>query len=120
MTSGPKTLQWWADAYDVLTSFPEEVQDDVGYALHIAQTGGTAGSAKPAPYAGKGVYAIATDHDRETYRTFYVARFEEAVYCFYVVHKKATKGIDLPERQKKQAARRYREITEWREAMGLP
>ena len=34
---------------------------------------------------GSGVYAITTDHDRETYRTFYVARFAGAVHCFYVV-----------------------------------
>ena len=82
-------------------------------------SGEKAGSAKPTAYVGKGTYAITADHDGETYRTFYVARFSEAVYCFYVVHKKAASGIDLPKRQKDQAARLYREIVEWRSASGL-
>lgn len=120
MSSPIKPLDWWADALDVLKACPEDVQDDVGYALHLAQVGEKAGGAKPISNVGKGVYAVTTNHDRETYRTFYVARFEEAVYCFYVVHKKATKGIDLPKHQKDLAAARYREIVEWRRSEGLP
>ena len=92
----------------------------VGFALDEAQLGGKSGSAKPAKDIGKGVYAITTNHDSETYRTFYVARFPEAVYAFYVVHKKATKGIDLPKYQKKLASARYKEIVEWRRSQGLP
>ena len=119
MAHNLKDLEWWGDAYDVLTSLPDEARRDIGYALHLAQLGEKAGSAKPATYVGKGTYAITTDHDRETYRTFYVARFSEAVYCFYVVHKKASRGVDLPKRQKDQAARLYQEIVEWRSASGL-
>lgn len=91
-----KPLEWWADALDTLRACPEAVKLRVGFALDEARRGGKSGSAKPVPSVGKGVYAITTDHDTGTYRTFYVARFAEAVYAFYVVHKKATKGIDLP------------------------
>ncbi len=56
----------------------------------------------------------------ETYRTFYVARFAGAVYVFYIVHKKATKGIGLPKYQSDLAAARYKEIVEWRQSEGLP
>lgn len=119
MLTTPKPLDWWADALDVLRSCPAPVQDDVGFALHLAQVGEKAGSAKPLPNIGKGVFAITTDHDRETYRTFYVARFEEAVYAFYVVHKKATKGIDLPKHQRDLAAARYAEIVAWRRSEGF-
>ena len=71
------------------------------------------------PSVGRGVYAIRTNHDGETYRTFYAARFREAVYCFYVVHKKATEGAGLPKHQSDLAAARYREIVAWRRAEGL-
>ena len=118
-TGSLKRLDWWADALDVLRSCPEAVQNDVGYALHLAQSGEKAGSAKPLPSIGKGVFAITTDHDRETYRTFYVARFKESVYAFYVVHKKAATGIDLPTHQKTLAATRYKEIVAWRQSEGL-
>ena len=120
MTSSRKPLEFWADALDVLRACPDEVKQRVGFALEEAELGGKAGSAKPMNSVGKGVYAITTNHDNETYRTFYVARFAEAVYCFYVVHKKATKGIDLPKHQKDLAAARYREIVEWRRSEGLP
>ena len=114
-----KPLEWWADARDVLRACPDEVKLRVGFALDEAQLGGKAGSAKPMPSVGKGVYAVTTNHETETYRTFYVARFAEAIYCFYVVHKKATKGIDLPRHQKDLAAARYKEIIEWRKSEGL-
>ena len=91
----------------------------VGHAPDVAQLGGKAGSVKPLSNVGKGVYAVTTNHDSETYRTFYVARFPEAIYCFYVVHKKARKGIDLPRHQKELAADRYKEIVEWRKSEGL-
>ncbi|MDT0631663.1 type II toxin-antitoxin system RelE/ParE family toxin [Rubrivirga sp. S365] len=119
MASPRKKLEFWADARDVLRACPSEVKQDVGFALDEAERGGKSGSAKPMPSVGRGVYAIRTNHDGETYRTFYVARFREAVYCFYVVHKKATRGVDLPQHQKDHAAARYREIVEWRRAEGL-
>jgi phage-related protein len=115
-----KPLEWWADAREVLRDCPDEVKLRVGFALDEAQLGGKSGSAKPANDVGKGVYAITTNHDSETYRTFYVARFSEAVYAFYVVHKKSKKGIDLPKHQKDLAAARYKEIVEWRKTEGLP
>ena len=114
-----KPLLWWADARDVLRQCPDEVKLRVGFALDEAQLGGKSASAKPMPSVGKGVYAITTNYDSETYRTFYVARFAEAIYAFYVVHKKATKGIDLPQHQKDLAAARYREIVAWRRSEGL-
>lgn len=114
-----KPLQWWADALEILRGCPDEVRQRVGFALDQAQLGGKAGNAKPMSNIGKGVYAITTNHDTETYRTFYVARFAEAVYCFYVVHKKATKGIDLLKYQKNLAAARHKEIVDWRRSEGL-
>lgn len=117
--SSPKPLDFWADARDVLRTFPEDVKDDVGYALHEVQSGGKPGSAKPLPDIGPGVHAITTNHDKETYRTFYVAQFPEAVYAFYVVHKKATKGKDLPKYQKALAKARYKEIVAWRKDQGF-
>ena len=116
---GRKPLEWWADALDVLRQCPDAVRQRIGFALDEAQLGGKAGSAKPIPSTGAGVYAITTNHDTETYRTFYAAHFPEAVYCFYVVHKKATKGIDLPKHQKDLATARFREIVEWRTSEGL-
>ena len=117
--SDRKRVQWWADALDVLRELPDAVKQRIGFALDQAQLGSKAGSAKPIPSVGKGVFAITTDYATETYRTFYVARFPEAVYVFYVVHKKSTTGIALPKHQQELAAARYREIEAWRGEEGL-
>ena len=40
-------LFWVGSSLDDLREFPEDVQDVIGYALHIAQSGGKHPSAKP-------------------------------------------------------------------------
>ena len=40
MNTALKPLHWVATALDDLRECPEEVQDAIGYALHIAQEGG--------------------------------------------------------------------------------
>lgn len=114
-----KPTEFWADALDVLRGCPDVVKQRVGFALDEAERGGTPVSAKPMPSVGKGVFAITTNHDSETYRTFYAARFPEAVYAFYVVHKKASSGKALPKHQTDLAAARYKEIVAWRKAEGM-
>lgn len=75
-----KPLAWWSDALDVLRTCPDAIKQRVGFALDEAQLGGKAGSAKPKPDIGKGVHALTTNYDGETYRTFYAAHFPEAVF----------------------------------------
>lgn len=42
-----KPIQWMGSSYDGLIEMPEEVQDEVGYALDLAQHGDKAAYAKP-------------------------------------------------------------------------
>jgi phage-related protein len=42
-----KKLTWLAESRANVRRFPARVQDDVGYALHIAQLGETSVKAKP-------------------------------------------------------------------------
>ena len=109
-----KPIRFWSDTLDTLRQLPDPVRRDTGYALDRIQRGETPPHSKPVPSVGKGAHEIRVSHIGEAYRTFYVARFSEAVYVFYVVHKKARKGIALPKHQADLAARRYREIADWR------
>jgi phage-related protein len=64
-----------------LQALPDEVQDEIGYALYQAQCGGTPLSAKPLKgFAGGGVLEIVENFDRNTYRAVYSVRFAQAVY----------------------------------------
>jgi phage-related protein len=92
-----KPVEWVASSYKDFVAFPEAVQDSMGFALYVAQTGGMPRSAKPLKgFGGAGVLEIVEDHRGDTYRAVYTVRFENAVYVLHAFQKKAKKGIATP------------------------
>ena len=76
---------------------PDEVQDEFGYALHLAQTGQKHERAKPLKGQGSaGVLEVVENLKGDTYRAVYTVRFSNAVYVLHCFQKKATKGIATP------------------------
>ena len=57
-----KKLTWLADSRADVKRFPSNVQDDIGYALYVAQLGETSVKAKHLHGLGAGVMEIAV-HD---------------------------------------------------------
>jgi phage-related protein len=112
-----KPVEWVGAALDDLRDFPEEVADEVGFAIYQAQRGGKHVSAKPLKgFKGAGVLEVVTNHDGDTYRTVYTVRFKLAVYVLHAFQKKSRKGIKTPpeelrlvERRLKTAAEHYEE-----------
>ncbi|HEY1632348.1 MAG TPA: type II toxin-antitoxin system RelE/ParE family toxin [Rhizomicrobium sp.] len=93
-----KPVEWVASSYKDFIAFPGAVQDSMGFALYIAQTGGMPRSAKPLKgFGGAGVLEIVEDHRGDAYRAVYTVRFENAVYVLHAFQKKAKKG-SLPRR----------------------
>lgn len=93
-----RPLHWVASAKRDFTAFPDDVQDVMGYGLHVAQIGGMAADAKPLKgFGGAGVVEIVERHDGGTYRTVYTVRFEEAVYVLHAFQKKSKQGIKTPQ-----------------------
>jgi len=66
------------------------------------------------PEIGPGVIEIRVDEDRETYRVFYVARFEEAVYILHAFKKKSKKGKATPKHDLEVARQRYKNLINYR------
>lgn len=92
-----KPLFWIGQSRKDFMTFPEDVHDVVGYALHQAQSGGKHLSAKPLKgFAGAGVLEVVEDHDGDTYRAVYTVRFEGSVYVLHAFQKKSKKGIATP------------------------
>lgn len=93
-----RPLHWIPSAKRNFLKFPEDVQDVMGYGLHVAQTGGMPDGAKPLKgFAGAGVVEIVERHFGDTYRTVYTVRFEEAVYVLHAFQKKSRQGIKTPQ-----------------------
>jgi phage-related protein len=60
-----KELIWLGSTLDDIKSFPDEVQDEMGYALHCAQIGETHPSAKLFKGHGSGVYEIVSNFNTD-------------------------------------------------------
>jgi phage-related protein len=91
--TGEKPLHWVASAKKDYQAFPNEVQDEMGYALGVAQLGGKHPHAKPWKGEGPGVLEIVEDFRGDTYRAVYTVKFAEVVYVLHAFQKKSTTGI---------------------------
>ena len=92
----PKPVIWLGDTLEALRACPQDVQDEVGYALYLAQSGAKYEGAKPLRGLGAGVLEVIADYRGDTYRAVYTVRFAERVYVLHVFQKKSKQGISTP------------------------
>jgi phage-related protein len=116
----PKALRFVGPSREDLRSFPHEVQQAIGHALYLAQTGDKHPAAKPLKgYRGAGVLEVVEDFAGDTFRAVYTVRFRDAVYVLHAFQKKSKTGIKTPRRELdliderlRQAERHYRQTLE--------
>ena len=95
-----KALGWIATAKADLLAFPDAVVREFGHALFVAQIGGKHADAKPLKgFGGASILEVVEDHDGDTYRAVYTARFAEVVYVLHAFQKKSKKGVAPPPRE---------------------
>lgn len=111
-----KPLLWIGSSREDLKGFPEDVQDDVGYALFVAQRGEKDRRAKPLKGMGSGVLEVVAQHDGNAYRAVYLARFPEAIYVLHAFQKKSKRGATTPLAEMETVRRRFRTAEERRHA----
>ena len=92
-----RPVEWVGSSYKDFRSFPDEVQDHVGYALHVAQTGGKHEDAKPLKgFGGAGVLEVVSNYSGDTFRSVYTVKFALAVYVLHAFQKKSKVGSKTP------------------------
>ena len=92
-----KPIVWLGNSLDELRKFPDEVRDEMGFALYQAQTNKKHPSAKPLKgFKGAGVLEIVDRFDGNTYRTVYTVKLAGVVYVLHAFLKKSKKGIATP------------------------
>src|SRR5271163_2199766 len=89
--------------------FPEDVKDEMGTALSVAQFGGKHPKAKPWKGEGPGVLEVVADHRGDTYRAVYTVKFEHAIYVLHAFQKKSPSGIKTARKDVELIARRLHE-----------
>jgi phage-related protein len=92
-----KRLRWLADSRFSVRAFPAGVQDEVGFALYLAQLGEKSPKAKPLHGLGSGVMEISSNDASGTYRTVYAVSIGDSIYVIHAFQKKSKTGIATPQ-----------------------
>ena len=109
----PKPLTWVGSSKRDYIRFPDQVQDDMGYALFVAQMGERPKSAKPLKgFKGAGVLEIVEDYDGDTFRAVYTVRFAQRIYVLHAFQKKSKRGIETPKSEIRLVEQRLRAAEE--------
>ena len=109
VTTPRKPTIWMGSSLDDLSAFPSDVKDEIGYALHLAQTGGKHEKAKPLKgFGGGSTLEIVSDFDGDTFRGVYTVRFKDAVYVLHAFQKKSKKGMETPKQELELIRRRLK------------
>ena len=93
-----KPIVWVGSSYRDLKQFPLDVQDEMGYALYIAQILDKHPKAKPLK-GFSGVMEIRSDYASDTYRAVYTTKIGDAIYVLHTFQKKSKRGTKTPEKE---------------------
>lgn len=94
--SSSKRLIWIGRSLDDLKEFPEEVKDEIGYALHQVQSGDVPLKAKQLKGLRPAVMEIVSNYDTNSYRSVYTVKIGHSVYVLHCFQKKSKTGIKTP------------------------
>jgi phage-related protein len=105
-----KPVTWVGTSLKDLRKFPAPVQDVVGYALYLAQTGGKHADAKVlSGFGGAGVLEVIKDYRGDTFRAVYTLKYAGTVYVLHAFQKKSKAGRATPRRDMELIRQRLRE-----------
>jgi len=90
-----------------LKEFPPEVQDEIGYALYVAQIGDKHPKAKPLK-GFPGIMQVRSDYASNTYRAVYTTKIGDTIYVLHAFEKKSKRGIETPKREIDRIKRRLK------------
>lgn len=94
-----KPIDWVGSSRDDLKSFPDEVQQALGFELYQVQIGDMPVSATPLKGRLSGVYELKERHEGNAYRAVYVAKLKDKIYVLHCFQKKSKSGIATPQKE---------------------
>lgn len=92
-----KQLIWIGSSRQDLKEFPDEIQDEMGHALYLAQMGDRHNHAKTLSGLGSAKIIEIRETDRSgTYRVVYTVEMAEFIFVLHAFQKKSKSGIATP------------------------
>jgi phage-related protein len=105
-----KQIAWMGSSKKDLLAMPEAVVNTFGYALGLAQNGLSYPDAKTLTHFKSAVVEVLEDHDTDTYRAVYTARFADVVYVLHCFKKKSSRQSELPKRDRETIEARLKDV----------
>ena len=115
-----KRLIWIGSSRSDLKEFPDEIQDEMGHALYLAQMGDRHHHAKTFSGMGNAKVIEIREKDRSgTFRVVYTIEMTDIIFVLHAFQKKSKSGIatpkqeiDLINRRLKDAEYLYKQLKE--------
>jgi phage-related protein len=105
-----KRLLWIGSSKEDLKEFPDEVQDEMGHGLYLAQMGDRYKSAKTLSGLGNAKLIELKENDRSgTYRVVYTVEMAEFIFVLHSFQKKSKTGKETPKQEMDLVKRRLKE-----------
>lgn len=80
-----------------MSAFPEDVRQDIGHSLFVAQQGGRALNVKTLQgFGGGGVVEVVEDFDGDTYRCVFTTKIGGVIAVLHTFQKKSKRGSATP------------------------
>jgi phage-related protein len=95
-----RPLKFVASSKKDLSSFPDDVKQDMGHALFMAQEGERSASVKTLQgFGGGSVVEIVEDHDGDTFRCVYTTKVNDVIVVLHAFQKKSKRGSKTPKHE---------------------
>lgn len=92
-----KPLKFVGGSRKDLSGFPDEVRQEFGHALFVAQQGGRAPSVKTLQgFGGGSVVELVEEFDGDAYRCVYTTKTKDVIVVLHAFQKKSKRGIETP------------------------
>lgn len=105
-----KPLKFVGSSKKDLSAFPDEVRQELGHSLFVAQQGERAPNVKTLQGFGSGgVVELVEDHDGNTYRCVYTTKINDVIVVLHAFQKKSKRGIETPRHEVNLIHARFKE-----------
>ena len=111
-----KPLKFVGSSKKDLSAFPDEVRQEIGHALFVAQQGGRTPNVKTLQgFGGGSVVELVEDFDGDAYRCVYTTKVKDVIVVLHAFQKKSKRGSETPKHDIELVQSRLREAltTNW-------
>ncbi len=98
-------IAWEGDSKEVISAFPDEVKQNLGFQLRLLQQGEQTTDYRPMTSVGPGVFELRDQDARSWYRVIYLSRIRDVIHVLHCFEKKSR---DAPQREVETARQRLK------------